>query len=73
MSTDGPGPSGARDRRLAELRAEADYHRRRRDLYRARSYSLRATSPTRLRELERAAEQSEARLRHAETGPGSHD
>jgi hypothetical protein len=52
--------------RLDELRAQARFHRERRDLYRARTYGPRETSPTRLRELERAADLAEERLRHAE-------
>jgi hypothetical protein len=52
--------------RLDELRAQARFHRERRDLYRARTYGPRETSPTRLRELERAATLAEERLRFAE-------
>jgi hypothetical protein len=52
--------------RLDELRAEARYHRERRDLYRAKAYGPRATSPLRLRELERACVFAEARLRRAQ-------
>ena len=52
--------------RLEELRAEARYHRQRYDLYRAKTYGPRATSMTKLRELERAHEAAEARLRRAE-------
>ena len=48
--------------RTEELRELARYARARRDLYRARSYGPRDTSATRLRELEREAEQTEARL-----------
>ncbi len=54
------------DDRIARLRAEARYHRERYDLYRAKVYGPRPTTLTRLRELERAAEAAEARLRHAE-------
>jgi hypothetical protein len=53
-------------RPLEELSAEARYHRERRDLYRAKTYGPRPTSPVRLRELERACVLSEARLRRAE-------
>jgi hypothetical protein len=53
-------------RRLEELRADARYHRERRDLYRAKAYGPRPTSPARLRELERTSVLSEARLRRAE-------
>ncbi len=46
--------------------AEARYARERYDLYRARVYGgSRPTSLTRLRELERACERAEARLRRA--------
>jgi len=48
--------------RTDELRELARYARDRRDLYRARSYGPRATSATRLRELEREAGQAQARL-----------
>lgn len=61
---------------MEELRAEARYARERYDLYRAKTYSMRPTSPVRLRELERAHELAQARLRNAEqelrrTGEGS--
>jgi hypothetical protein len=52
--------------RLQELRAEAAYARQKRDLYRAKSYGGRLTSPQRLRELDRAVEQTAQRLAHAE-------
>ncbi len=54
------------DDRIAHLRAEARYHRERYDLYRAKVYGPRPTTMTRLRDLERACEAAEARLRHAE-------
>ena len=52
---------------LEQLAAEAKYHRNRYELYHARvvSASARATSPTRLRELERTATAAEERLAHA--------
>jgi hypothetical protein len=53
-------------RRLEELRVEARYHRERRDVYRAKTYGPRATSPFRLKELERACVFAEARLRRAQ-------
>jgi len=53
-------------RDLEELRSDARYSRERVDLYRAKSYGPRPTTPARLRELERAAEAAEARLEHAE-------
>jgi hypothetical protein len=51
---------------LETLRAEARYHRERHDLYRAKMYGLRPTTMTRLRELERADQGAQARLRRAE-------
>jgi hypothetical protein len=47
---------------IEDLLAEARYHRQRYDLYRAKAYGTRATSPARLRELERACARAEARL-----------
>jgi hypothetical protein len=71
MQTDRTGDGAARppsgdSSRIEELRAEARYHRERYDLYRAKMYGLRPTTMTRLRELERAHQGAEARLRHAE-------
>jgi hypothetical protein len=40
-------------RRLDELRVDARHHRQRLDLYRAKVYGPRPTSPSRLKELER--------------------
>jgi len=54
------------EHRLDELRAETRHARERRDLYRAKSYGPRETSPERLRELERTCDAAEQRLRHAE-------
>jgi hypothetical protein len=51
---------------LNDLRAEARHARERFQLYKAKSYGQRPTSPTRLRELQRTYEQAEARLRAAE-------
>jgi hypothetical protein len=51
--------------RIEDLEAEARYHRERYDLYRAKVYGPRPTSMARLRELERARDSAEARLRHA--------
>jgi hypothetical protein len=48
--------------RELDLRAQARHARERYDLYRAKAYGLRPTSPTRLRELERECLQAEARL-----------
>jgi hypothetical protein len=51
--------------RVEELEAEARYARQRADLYRAKTYGPRPTSPARMRELARAAEGAEQRLRRA--------
>jgi len=51
---------------LDDLRARAQYARERYQLYKAKAYGQRPTSPERLRELQRACEQAEARLRFAE-------
>jgi hypothetical protein len=51
--------------RIDELEAEARYARQRLDLYRAKTYGPRPTSPARMRELERTAEGAEERLRLA--------
>ena len=53
-------------RRLLQLQDEARYHRQRYDLYRAKVYAGRPTTPARLRELERAYEAAESRLRQAQ-------
>ena len=52
--------------RMEELRAEARYRRERYDLYKAKSYGPRLTSPARLRELERMHRGADARLRAAQ-------
>ena len=57
---------------LENLRAAARYHRERYDLYRAKMYGMRPTTMTRLRELERAHQAAEARLRHARHQHVSH-
>ncbi len=51
---------------LDDLRAQALYARQRLDLYKARAYGSRATSPVRMRELQRSCDQAEARLRAAQ-------
>jgi hypothetical protein len=53
-------------RHLDDLRAQAQHARQRYDLYKARAYGQRPTSPARMRELQRACEQAEERLRAAE-------
>ncbi len=50
------------DARLEDLRAEARFARERLDLYRARAYGGRPTSPVRMRELERARDLADERL-----------
>ncbi len=63
-------PSDLMEQRLAEAR----YARERYDLYKARVYGgSRPTSLARLRELERATEYAEARLRHAQTRDEVHE
>ncbi len=52
--------------RLDELRMQAQYARQRYDLYKAKAYGPRATSATRMRELERECARAEAALRFAE-------
>jgi len=51
---------------LLRLRNDARYHRERRDLYRAKVYGSRPTTPERLRELEQTYERAAERLRVAE-------
>jgi hypothetical protein len=51
--------------RLDQLRAEARYHRRRADLYRARLYGGRAVNLARLEELQRASDRAPERLSQA--------
>lgn len=50
---------------IQHLRADARYARERLKLYRAKAYGMRPTSPVRMRELERNAEQTAERLAHA--------
>jgi hypothetical protein len=52
--------------RMAELKAEARYHRERYDLYKAKAYSSRPTSQARMLELERRSRGADSRLRAAE-------
>jgi|KBSSwiStaDraftv2_1062776.scaffolds.fasta_scaffold973105_2 hypothetical protein len=54
------------DERLEDLRAGARHARQRYELYKAKAYGQRATSPARMRELERACDQAESRLAAAE-------
>jgi hypothetical protein len=63
----------ARAPRLEALLAEARYQRQRYDLYRAKMYGPRRTTMARLRELERAYQGAEARLRRAQQERAPHD
>jgi hypothetical protein len=58
---------------IEALEAEARYARERYDLYRAKTYGPRPTSPARLRELERIREGAEARLRRARRAQAAND
>lgn len=61
----------AERRHLEELTAEAKHARDRHRLYKAKTYGPRLTSPGRLRELERARDLAEGRLRRAQSeNPG---
>ena len=51
---------------LDDLRAQATHARERYELYKARAYGPRETSPVRMRELEREWLAAQARLRAAE-------
>lgn len=51
--------------RLNELEVQARFARQRYDLYKARAYGDRPTSPARLRELERECARAEAAWRFA--------
>jgi hypothetical protein len=51
---------------IEDLLADARYHRHRYDVYRARMSDLRSTTLARLRDLERAVQRAEARLRQAQ-------
>lgn len=53
-------------RHLDDLRVQARYARERYDLYKAKVYGPRPTSPARLQELQRECERAEGRLRAAE-------
>ena len=56
--------------RLEDLRDEARYRRERLALYKARLYSGRSRGQNKLRELQRALDGAEARLRRAEASAG---
>jgi hypothetical protein len=58
------------DVELEILEAEARYARERHQLYRAMAYGSRSTTASRLRELERASQLADARLRQAKARLG---
>ncbi len=51
---------------LAALKADARYAKEKLDLYRAKAYGGRETSPVRMRELQRHADETLERLRFAQ-------
>ena len=59
--------------RIEDLLAETRYLRHRYDLYRAKMYGPRPTTIARLRELERAYQGAEARLRRAQQQRAPHN
>ena len=65
MSVEAPHTSKAASQSLVMLEAEARYASERYQLYRAKAYGSRPTSPGRLRELERASRLATARLKRA--------
>jgi hypothetical protein len=56
---------------LADLEADARYHRERYDLYKARAYGPRVTSEGRVRELKAASDRAQQRLSAARRRSGS--
>ena len=62
----------AREERTRELAMQARYARERRDLYKAKSYGPKLTSPARLRKLEQECELAEGRLVQANSAPDPH-
>jgi hypothetical protein len=73
VATQGTGHVGADSPAIEDLLAQARYQRHRYDLHRARMYGSRATTMTRLRELERAVQDAEARLRRAQQQGARHN
>ncbi len=51
---------------MDDLRAQAQYARERYQVYKAKTHGQRPTNPERLRELQRASEQADARFRFAQ-------
>jgi hypothetical protein len=64
------GPGNGLSFRLVALEAEARYARERYQLYRAKAYGPRLTSPGRLSELERQSKRAESRLDRAKADQG---
>ena len=60
------------DEHIEDLRAAARYARERYELYKAKAYGQRPTTPARMRELEHACAQAEARLAAAEAEKRRH-
>ena len=60
-------PSPTTRRRIEELTAGAKHARSRYDLYKARSYSSKASSPVKLKELKRESELAQMRLIRAKS------
>jgi hypothetical protein len=70
MSFGTRGAGKAMDVRLSELEAEERYARERYQLYKAKAYGSRLTSPGRLRELERRSKVAKRRLDRAKADRG---
>jgi hypothetical protein len=66
MGSGAPGAGKGSNARLVALEAEARYARERYQLYRAKAYGPRLTSPGRLRELERASKLADRLLDRAQ-------
>ena len=62
----GDGDHGQVDPRLVELKAGARHARKRYELYKAKVYARRPSSPVRLRELKRESDFAEDRLSRAQ-------
>jgi hypothetical protein len=70
MSVATPGAGKAPHGPLIELEAEERYARERYQLYKAKAYGSRLTSPGRLRELERNSKVAKRRLDRAKADRG---
>lgn len=68
MTEQGAAPPG--EAHLRELKASADHARQRHDLYKAKSYGPKPTSPERLRELKRESERAMSALERARITAG---